>query len=78
MFDCLVGYVDEVIMPLALILAKKNAYVKRFKDKSGNKKLMTSRIDDSKLLEKQETIRTSIENLKILSWLLHQFMIIDI
>ena len=59
-FRYLIGYLDEVIRPLYLILPKMSGYVKTFKDKGGDKnknnKLMSLRIDDDKLLEKCETI----------------------
>ena len=36
-FKDLIGYLDEVIRPLVLILPKTSAYVKTFKDKGGDK-----------------------------------------
>ena len=41
-----------------------SGYVKTFKVKKGNNKLMSLRIDDEKLLEKYKTICTKIEDLK--------------
>ena len=48
------GYFDEVIIPLVLILPKMSGYVKTFKEK--NNKSMSLRIDDENLLEKYEAI----------------------
>ena len=62
------GYLDKVIRPLVLILPKMRGYVKIFKDKDSdkykNKKMMSFRIDDEKLLERYKTIWTKIEDLK--------------
>ena len=62
----LVGYLDNVITSLVLILPKMSRYVKTFKVKDGNKdknsKLMPFRIDDEKLLEKYKTIWAKIED----------------
>ena len=64
----LIGYLDEVIRSLVLILPKMSAYVRTFKDKSEDKnkndKLMSLRTDDDKLLEKHKTILTKIKDLK--------------
>ena len=50
----LIGYLDEVIRPLVLILPKMSGYVKTFKDKdvdkNQNNKLISLCIDDDKLL----------------------------
>ena len=58
-----------------------NKYVKTFKDKGGDKnknnKLMSLCKNDDKLLEKHKNIWTKTEDLKILNWMLHQFMMID-
>ena len=35
-FKCLIGYLDEVTKPLALILPKMSGYVKTFKEKAIN------------------------------------------
>ena len=63
----MIGYLDEVIRPLAFILLKMSQYIETFKDKGGyknkNNKLMSFRIDD-KLLEKYKTIGIKIEDLK--------------
>ena len=58
----LIGYLDEVIRPLVLILPKITGYVKTFKQK--NNKLISLRIDNEKLLRKYKTIWTKIEDLK--------------
>ena len=62
----LIGYLDEVIRPLVLILPKMNGHVKIFKDKgkdtNKNNKLISFHIDGNKLLEIYETIWTKIEN----------------
>ena len=76
------GYLDEVIRPLVLILLKISWYVKAFKvkdgDKDKNNKLMSSCINNEKLLEKYETIWIKIENLKILKWILYLFKMAEI
>ena len=58
----LIGYLDEVIRPLVLILLNTSGFVKIFKNKSN--KLMPLRIDNGNLLEKYKTIWTNIEDLK--------------
>ena len=64
----MIGYLDELIRPLILILLKMSRYVKTFKDKGGDKnkndKLVFLRIDDNKLLEIYKAISTKIEDLK--------------
>ena len=45
-------------------MPKMSGYVKTFKVKEGNNKLMSFRIDDEKLLEKYKAIRIKIEDLK--------------
>ena len=64
----LIVYLDKVIKPLVLMLPKISEYVKTFKSKDGDKdrnnKLMSSRINDYKLLEKYKTILTKIKDLK--------------
>ena len=49
----MIGYLDEVIKPVVLLLPWMSRYVKKFKDKSENKgnKLMPLQKND-KLLEK--------------------------
>ena len=62
----MIEYLDRIIRPLALILPKLSRYFKKLKgkdeDKNKNKKLMSFRIDDEKLLEKYKTIWTKIED----------------
>ena len=64
----LIGYLNKAIRQLLLIMPKMSGYVKAFKvkdgDKDKNNKLMFSRIDDEKLLEKYKAIQTKIENFK--------------
>ena len=52
----MIGYLDQVIRPLVLILLKMSGYVKAFKvndgEKDKNNKLMSFHIDDERLLEK--------------------------
>ena len=60
----MIGYSDETVRPLVLIMPKMSGYVKTFKVKEGNNKLMSFRIDDEKLLEKYKAIRIKIEDLK--------------
>ena len=52
-----------------MILSKISGYVKTFKDE--NDKLMSSHMDDDKLLEKYKTVLNKIENLKIKSIVLN-------
>ena len=56
----LIGYLNKAIRQLLLIMPKMSGYVKAFKvkdgDKDKNNKLMFSRIDDEKLLEKYKAI----------------------
>ena len=42
----LIGYLDKTIRPLVLIMPKTIGYVKTFKAKEGNNKLMLFRVDD--------------------------------
>ena len=55
----LTGYLDKVLRSEVLILRKMNGYAEIFNGKDGNKdksnKLMSFRIDDVKLLEKNKT-----------------------
>ena len=60
----LIGYLDKTIRSLVLIMPKMSGYVKTFKAKEGNNKLMCFCIDDEKLLEKYKAIWTKIEDLK--------------
>ena len=64
----LIEYFDYAIRPLILILSKTNGYVRKFKDndedKNMNYKLMSSSIDNDKLLEKYKIILTRIKDLQ--------------
>ena len=60
----LIGYLDKAIGPLVLIMPKMSGYVKIFKVKEWNNKIMSFGIDDDKLLEKYNAIWTKIEDLK--------------
>ena len=60
----LIGYLDKAIILLVLIMPKMSGYVKTFKVKEGNNKVMPFRMDDEKLLEKYKAIWTEIEDLK--------------
>ena len=46
------GYLDKTIRPLVLEMPKMIGYVKTFKVKERNNKLMSFPLDDEKLLEK--------------------------
>ena len=56
----MIGYLDELVRPLVLILPKMSGYAKTFKvkdeDKDENNKLMSFHIDDDKLLGMYKTI----------------------
>ena len=52
----MIRYLDKVVRPLVLILSKMSGYVKIFKVKDKNNKLISFLINDEKLLEKYETI----------------------
>ena len=60
----LTGYLDKAMRPLVLIMPKMNGYVKTFKAKEGDNKLMSFRIDDEKLLEKYKGTWTKIKGLE--------------
>ena len=66
----MIGYLDDVLRQLILILPKMSTNVQTFKDKDGdedknkNNKLMPFHIDNDKLLKKYKTIRTNIEELQ--------------
>ena len=64
----MIGYLDNVIEPLVLIMPKMGGYVKIFKvkdgDKDKNNTLMSFCMDTDKLLGKNKTIWTTIEHLK--------------
>ena len=62
-----IGYLDDVIRPLVLILPKMSGYIRTLrmktdKGKINNDKLTSFHIDDDKLLEKYKTIWTKIED----------------
>ena len=54
---------DKAIRPLVLIMPKISGYVKTFKGKEGNYKLMSFRINKEKLLQKYKTIWPKTEDL---------------
>ena len=54
---------DKAIGPLVLIMSKVSGYVKLFKVKEGDNKLMSFSIDNEKLLKKYKAIWTEIEKL---------------
>ena len=58
------GYLDKAWRPLVLIMPKMSGFVKTFKVKEGDNKLMSLHIDDEKLLEKYKANWTKIEDLK--------------
>ena len=60
----LTGYLDKAIRPLVLIMPKMSGYVKTFKVKKGNNKLMSFPINEKKLLEMYKAIWIKIEGLK--------------
>ena len=55
---------DKVIRPIVLVMPKMIVYVKTFKVKEGDNKLMSLWINDEKLSEKYKAISTKIEDLK--------------
>ena len=59
----LIGYLDKAIRPLVLIMPNKSGYVKTFKFKEGNNKLMSFRINSEKLLDKYNSVWTKSEDL---------------
>ena len=58
----LIRYLDKTRRPLVLIMPEMSGYVKTFKFKKGNNKLISFRIDDEKLLENYKAIWTKIED----------------
>ena len=60
----LIGYLDDVIRPLVLVLPKLSGYLKTFKGRDKNNKLISLRVDDDMLLEKYKTIWIKIEDFK--------------
>ena len=79
----MIGYLDDVIRPIYLILPKMSEYVELFKDNDGDKEknknnqLMFFSLANDKLLEKCNTIWTKIEDLQILNWMLYHFRMVD-
>ena len=67
-FKCLIGYSDNSIRALVLIMPKMSGHVKTFKNKEGDKdknnKAMSFCIDDENIFEKYKAIWTKIEDLK--------------
>ena len=68
-YKYLVGYLDEAVRPLVLIILQLSGYVKTFEIEDGDKdeknELMYCNIDDEKLLEKYKAIRTKIEDIEL-------------
>ena len=64
----MIGYLDEAVRLLVLIMPKMSEYVITFKvkdgDKDKNNKLISCCIDDDKLLEKRKVIWTKNEDFK--------------
>ena len=60
-----IGYLDQAIRPLVLIMPKMGGFFKTFKvrdeDKDKSNKLVPLHIDEEKLLEKCKAIWTKIE-----------------
>ena len=54
----------KAIRPLVLVIPKISGFVKKFKVKEGNNKLISFCIDHEKILEKYKAIWTKIEDLK--------------
>ena len=52
----MIGYFDKTIRTLSLMMSKMSEYVKTFRGKEVNNKLMSFRIDDEKLLEQYKAI----------------------
>ena len=59
----LIGYLEKYIRSLVLIMPKITGYIKTFKDKDKNSKLVSFRIGNGKLLAKYKAIWTKIEDL---------------
>ena len=60
----LIGYLDEDIRPLLLIMPKMSGCFKTFKVENKINKLMSFHINGEKLLEKYKAIWTKIEDFK--------------
>ena len=63
----MIGYLDEDIRALVLIMPKASGYVKTFKVEDKNNELMFFYIVYEKILPKYKAIWTKIEDLKILN-----------
>lgn len=76
-----IGYLNEVIRALALMLPKMSGYVKKLKykggDKNSNTKLMALHIDDDKLLKNAKPFGRRLKTFKNLHQGLCQFLMID-
>lgn len=76
-----IGYLNEVIRALALMLPKMSGYVKKLKykggDKNSNTKLMALHIDDDKLLKNAKPFGRRFKTCKNLHQGLCQFLMID-
>ena len=59
----LIGYLEKYIRSLVLIMPKITGYIKTFKDKDKNSKLVSFCIGNGKLLAKYKAIWTKIEDL---------------
>ena len=60
----MIGYLDEDIRTLVLIMPKMSGYVKAFKVEDKLSKLLSFRIDYEKVFEKYKAIWTNIKDLK--------------
>ena len=63
----MIGYLDEDIRALVLIMPKASGYVKTLKVEDKNNELMFFYIVYEKILPKYKAIWTKIEDLKILN-----------
>ena len=63
----MIGYLDEDIRALVLIMPKTSGYVKTLKVEDKNNELMFFYIVYEKILPKYKAICTKIEDLKILN-----------
>ena len=63
----MIGYLDEDIRALVLIMPKTSGYVKTLKVEDKNNELMFFYIVYEKILPKYKAIWTKIEDLKILN-----------
>ena len=63
----MIGYLDEDIRALVLIMPKTSGYVKTLKVEDKNNELMFFYVVSEKILPKYKAIWTKIEDLKILN-----------